>query len=549
MVLAAEAKGGASARDRELARLIESAPDYAPARWAAGYVEGDGKWLRFNEWSKRDLENDELAEYWQMRDNLPDTAEGNLKLANWCREHGLREQERVHLLRVLDFEPDRVDLRRRAGMVEVGGIWMSPQEARQAAARGKQAAVNLKHWLPKVERMRSAVNGPEGRLRDLALENVRGIRDVSAIVALETVLAPSSDDAGAAVVDALSAMKRPEAAIALARLGTFSQSSDTTDAARDKLRTLPRDYFVPAMLSSLVIPSTRENRVVFNRYGRLIFEQAFLYERSDRKIASVFDNVYQEWQWWGVGQVRGAPLLAASTLGSARAAQRTIAFDAVNRQIERTNRRIIETLNAVTAQKLPADPSAWWNWWDYVNETVASGKKPTQVAYYEEDTLLANYQPPPQRHCACLIAGTPILTDHGPVAVDQVKVGDRVLAQDSVSGELAYKPVLRTTVRPRAPLIHISLADETIVASGGHPFWISGQGWVNARQLQPGMLVHTVTGTLRVENTKIEEEGKSPVYNLVVEDFHNYFAGTGQLLLHDITPREPALGPVPGWKE
>jgi hypothetical protein len=63
------------------------------------------------------------------------------------------------------------------------------------------------------------------------------------------------------------------------------------------------------------------------------------------------------------------------------------------------------------------------------------------------------------------------------------------------------------------------------------------------------MLIHTVTGTVPIEKIEIEENGQQPVYNLVVEDFHDYFAGKSHLLLHDITPREAAPGPVPGWQE
>ncbi|HET6881443.1 MAG TPA: polymorphic toxin-type HINT domain-containing protein [Pirellulales bacterium] len=547
-VLAAEAKGGAIARDQELAGLIESAPKYAPARWAAGYLESDGRWLKFDDWPNTDMEIDKLADYRQLREDTPDNAEGNLKLATWCRERGLKDQERAHLLRVLDFEPDRNDLRKRAGMVEVGGVWMSPQEARQAALRGKQAVADLKHWLPRIERLREAVNGPEGHAREFALEQIRAIRDPSAVTALETVLAPANDDAGVAVVDALAAIKRPAAAISLARLATFSQSSDTIDAAREKLKSLPRDHFVPAMLASLVIPRVQESKVVYQRYGRLVFEQAFVYERSDRKIAAVFDNVYQQW-WVDSRRVQAPSLFIGSVVGSAKGGQRTIVIGAANRQLERTNGRIIETLREVTGQKLPDDPSAWWKWWNDVNETVLAGKKPTQLSYYQENTLIANYPGGPLYAPSCLVAGTPVWTDRGSVAIEQVCVGDRVLAQDAGSGELAYKPVLHTTVRPKAPLLHISVAGETIVASGGHPFWISGQGWVNARELQPEMSIHTVTGAVPIEKIATDDNAQQPVYNLIVEDFHNYLAGTAHLLLHDTSPRQPAPGPVPGWKE
>jgi hypothetical protein len=541
--LAAEAKGDEASRSERLMKVIESAPDYAPARWAAGYVEQEGKWARFDSLPLSDVPEEKLAPYRWLRDETPDDASGHFKLANWCHQHGLKDQERAHLLHVLDFEPNHTEVRQRLGMTQVGGTWMMPREAERAAARGKQAIADLKHWLPRAEKFRTALAGPAGSVRDLAAKHVRAINDPTAVPAFETVLAPSSDEAGAAVVDALGAMKRPNSAIALARLATFSESSETTDAARARLKTLPADYYVPAMLSSLIVPGV-QTKVFSDRYGRLVFEQAFVYEGADRKHVAVFDNVYSG--RWG-RRMRGSDsLLAAETLGSLANAGRSIAADAQNRQIEKTNTRIIETLRDVTGQTLSTDPQTWWQWWNDINEIVPIGEKQTEITYVVQETRLRTRE---RFYGSCLIAGTPIWTDHGPTAVEKMHVGDKVLAQDVESGELVYKPVLRTTVRPKAPLIHITLADETIVASGGHPFWVAGKGWVNARHLQPDMLIHTVTDTAPVKKVEVEEDGNQPVYNLVVEDFHNYFAGNGHLLLHDITPREPALGTVPGWQE
>ena len=89
-------------------------------------------------------------------------------------------------------------------------------------------------------------------------------------------------------------------------------------------------------------------------------------------------------------------------------------------------------------------------------------------------------------HFSCLAAGTPIWTDAGPVAVEKIKVGDRVLSQDAETGELAYKPVLHTTVRLNAELVKLELLDDTVTCSVGHRFWISGKGWVKARDIRAG---------------------------------------------------------------
>jgi hypothetical protein len=531
--LAAEVQGAAS-REGRLAKIIEMDPDYAPARWAAGYVEQEGKWGKFDSLTNDADENESLAEYRQLRAKTSDDADGQLKLANWCLRSGLKEQERAHLLRVLDFEPNNAELRKRLGMVQLGGVWMQPDEARRAAARGKQAAADLKGWTPKMEKFRTALSGPAGRVRELAAEHVRAISDPSAILALETVLAPSSDVAGLAVVDALTAMHRPDAAIALARLASFSNSSETMDASREKLKTLPMGYYVPAMLASLVAPETQAI-ITTDRFGRLLFQQAFVFEGVDRRQIAVFDDAY--------GVDSGVGVLTASALAKTKKALRTAAIDPQNRQFERTNKRIIETLGEVTGQTLAANPKDWWSWWNEINEVEI--EKRTDVTFVDEFT---NLRIRISRVGSCLIAGTPIWTNRGQVAVEMMEMGDRVLARDPVSGELAYKPVLGTTIRQRAALVHISLPDEQIVASGGHPFWVAGKGWVNARHLAPDMRIYTTTGTAAIKSIKIEEAGGQPVYNLIVADFHNYFAGNSHLLLHDPTPCEPALGPVPGWQ-
>ena len=145
---------------------------------------------------------------------------------------------------------------------------------------------------------------------------------------------------------------------------------------------------------------------------------------------------------------------------------------------------------------------------------------------------------------SCLAAGTPIWTDAGPVAVEKIKVGDRVLSQDPETGELAYKPVLHTTVRLNAELVKLELRDDTVTCSVGHRFWISGKGWMKARDIQPNMNFHGAEGTTPLRRS--EPAGVGPVYNLIVADFHSYFVGKALIYSHDITARKPSDLLVPG---
>ncbi|HVX64330.1 MAG TPA: hypothetical protein VHC19_27150, partial [Pirellulales bacterium] len=193
--LTAEMAGNAQAREQALSAAIELAPDFAPARWHKGFVQRDGQWTRFAQ-AQRDLDDEKtLEEYRRLRkDTSAEQAEAQLELANWCHRHGLDDQERAHLTRSLDLNPNQPVVRERLGMVLVDGVWLSRTEVREAQARGKQALKDLKRWTPRVEKLRAALNRPAGRQRDLALEQIRSLRDPSAILALETMLAPADED-------------------------------------------------------------------------------------------------------------------------------------------------------------------------------------------------------------------------------------------------------------------------------------------------------------------------------------------------------------------
>ncbi len=58
-----------------------------------------------------------------------------------------------------------------------------------------------------------------------------------------------------------------------------------------------------------------------------------------------------------------------------------------------------------------------------------------------------------------------------------------------------------------------------------HPFWVDGQGWVAAGELQVGDVLVSHTGELlKVEGLRDTDEVQT-VYNLEVEEDHTYFVG------------------------
>jgi hypothetical protein len=119
-----------------------------------------------------------------------------------------------------------------------------------------------------------------------------------------------------------------------------------------------------------------------------------------------------------------------------------------------------------------------------------------------------------------------------------------VLAQHVDTGELAYKPVLKTTHRPPVRMLKIVFGDRALQCDDGHPFWVPGRGWVKAGDLKEGMPLHGVDGTSQVRS--VHPTGTEALLNLVVADFHTYFVTEAKILTHDNTIREPTEALVPG---
>jgi intein/homing endonuclease len=69
-----------------------------------------------------------------------------------------------------------------------------------------------------------------------------------------------------------------------------------------------------------------------------------------------------------------------------------------------------------------------------------------------------------------------------------------------------------------------------------HPFYVEGEGWVHAEDLQPGDDIRQADGTTgEVEAIEIEQTSQA-MYNLTVDEAHSFFVGDGQWLVHNCPP-------------
>jgi hypothetical protein len=312
---------------------------------------------------------------------------------------------------------------------------------------------------------------------------------------------------------------------------------------------------VPDLLAAMYSDVRSTWQLYDGRGDRLMMRHVFVREGRDETEQLVLETGYRRVALPGGdgAETLSRALNHIAVTGRARG----VAQAWRNLSQQQLNDRIMTVLEFVSNERLPAHPQSWWAWWDEYNEVFRPNQKPVDTSYqYREITLVdrtVTGNPETsgggggggRQTCDCLAAGTKVWTDRGPRPVEELRVGDLVLSQDPESGELAYKPVLRFTIRPASQLTTLTAGDETITCSGGHLFWVAGDGWTRAREARPGAELHSFDGTVQL-STKVTA-GFEPTYNVIVEDFHNYFVGERRpVLCHDNTSRRRTDAVVPG---
>lgn len=579
-----EVSGQATARDEILKQALERDSSNATARWQSGFVWDGSEWVRVDQISQSETLQARIRQYEEMRAQCADTAPAQWQLANWCALSGLKLQERAHLYRVVQLLPDHQGARQRLGFRRINGRWQRLESIWQGLQDAQRAAQSLRTWGPRLVEVRKLLLQKNRAKRDDALNQLRALSDARAIPAVETVLAGRNPVLSQIAVDWFAARPHHQASLALVRQALFSPWTPVRVAAVGHLAQRPRDHYIPPLLAELSAPiESRMQRAVVN--GQLVYRHIFVREGQSENDVVVRDRAFVPRDARrGLSPVVNSPFnlpfvgvragtreretrprnltLAQATealLERAEARRRADAQMRVvklvrerrqrqqNAQINQQNQQIFAVLRGTTGQALQ-QPQQWWDWWDQQNEVNFTGEKPNNVDYRRFELSVALETGVPtgrqRRRGECFVAGTPVWTITGPVAIDQVQAGDLVLSQHPETGELTYQPVLQRTMRPIEPLVRIHLAEESLVASGGHPFWVLGKGWVLLRKLRSSQQLHGLDGAVPV--VEIEPAHAAVTYNLVVDRFQTYFVGQDRLLCHDNSERRPTNALVPG---
>jgi hypothetical protein len=155
---------------------------------------------------------------------------------------------------------------------------------------------------------------------------------------------------------------------------------------------------------------------------------------------------------------------------------------------------------------------------------------------------------------SCLNSFTPdtlvLMAGGGAIAIQDIRVGDMVIATDPQTGVTTEQPVLAVHINGDTELTDLTVVDHdgniaVIHTTPHHPFWDdSRKKWVDASALDVGHRLRTTDGRVVRAVAVLSFTSPKDMYNLTVEATHTYYvlASAMPVLVHN----QGGLCPVSG---
>ena len=555
--LKAELANRPQVRQQLLQSAISRDADYAPAHWQQGEIQQGEQWLSVDVAAERRANDPRWLTYQRMRAAATPNLASHLALARYCRKYNLPEYARWHWTYVFSAAPNNKEAIKALGLKKHKGHWLTERQIPLYDAYQQQQ----ERWAAQTEAWREAIEGGEPGKRSQALAEIQAVREPAAIPFLESQLSELTPETSLAITAALGKIHDREADSSLLRHALFSNSLEVRRAAVQMLKKRPLHSYIPTLMGAIVSPVKMTYYV--RTYGvRGLTWRYDLYREGPEADYALekridFRQSARIQVWSRVHAEEDIPVfpIAPSFENKVRRSQHAInqsflnrmkvMLPSVAREVERENERVrawnqrlFNILRETTAKEL-VTPEQWWSWWRNYNELHHQKREITLARnenYENHELYLFQF--------SCFMPGVPVWTEAGLVPIERVRVGDRVLSQNPDTGELAYKFVLHTTVRPPSETLRLLVGDDEIVTTLGHPLWAVGEGWKMAKFLEQNQRLRSVRGAVNID--LVQPGPMTQAHNLVVADFNNYFVGNSGVLAHDNTIRKPTRAVVPG---
>jgi hypothetical protein len=584
--IAAEQAGRIADRDRLLTDVLSADPDHRLARWHSGQVLHNGKWQTLEKVERLVSSDPRWREYNDRVAEGEDTLLSHAKMARWCRGEGLQLEEQWHWHNVLRHDPANREALGALKLRPYRGAYLTKEQIDEYEAVAKQAKADFNRYSKELKAAMREVEQASDVERTAALKKISLVNDPAAIPAIvEVVLADAKSEKRIiskfgnekgesllrqmqrAAIGALAEMPDHEATLTLMDVAIYASDTDIRRDAAESLKYRELTAFVPLLMAQLSAPIEVDRKINTLPNGEIsVFEDFYEAEPLSVHKHSRSSTYLTQFIRRASTDIPGIPrpgfgqrrLRATQITGvwSDRARDyanatanivRTDEFiDAENAARETKNLRVQEVLKVVIGEDHGTDAAAWWKSWNYFNELNTPEDLPTYETSERLDYTVqqvSEFQLGGETY-SCFVAGTLVWTQAGPVAIEKIKVGELVLSQNPHSGELDYRPVLRTSVGPPSSTVKLALNDDVIIATLGHRFWNTGRGWQMAKFLKTGDAIYRLGGTTDIQ--AVTKDTDAEAFNLEVGEFHTFFVGKSRVLVHDITCPQPTTSWLPG---
>ena len=522
-----EAHGLEAERLKHLSLAALANPSHASARALMGLVSEGGRWSRPESVATRIKADPAVAalrsEYVARRNKTIATADDQWQLARWCEKNGLNAEATAHDTAVTRLDPTRESAWKKLGCVKFEGRWLTPSQIESLKADRDAQRHADRHWLPIIERWKIGIESPhrQAEIEAAMLE----VTDPRAVPSIWKVFAQGGSKDQARAVRLFSQIDSTEASQRLAMIALFGGTEKVRRQAIETLRGRDVRWTLDLFTRSLHDPIkyAAKPNLGPNSPGVIYIEgQEANLERiyqstpvvsrlaTDRDISLYFRQ-----------------LETATNNANVRFAQDLQWLESRNMTITAINANALTALKGITGKDFGIDRNAWQAWW--TDRQGYAFQAPTGQT--SQKVTFTQFVDPYAPAHSCFAGGTPVQTIDGPRPIEDLKIGDRVLTQETTSGVLSYQPALAVFHNPPANTLRVQISGESIVATGIHRFWKAGHGWIMARELKVGDVVRVIGGTARVES--VEPDNNQPVFNLEVSRSSDFFVGNSGALVHD----------------
>lgn len=542
--------------------------------WQSGLIHLNNDWKPVEEITEEDLKSS-LRKYKKQRGDQPLDLEGHRSMAVYCNSQNWIPQAKAHWYGVLSFEPNHAEARKALGFRRIGNRWVSTEEWQSILEQNSETLASLKKWYPRVNEVASQLERG-GKESIKAIEWLRKQEDPDIVPALYAGAVQSSGDTAIHLVNAIRRFQTKEACSALANLAIKEPGTPLSVSAVKGLKEVESEWYVPDLLDLMASDIEVQNQIVTRPNGAMVLQTIGRQELQDTNEVIQIDKILTTSRGpnitprmdmsnrrFGFRSGRNvatieSPINAVAAGIALDEAERSAKSNTAvaansNAELREKQSKIAFVLRATSGQKLDDNAKTWWSRWQKQQEIEVLGPKEINYQYGQDYSSPIITQPRPIQVTftlpeiphECLVSGTLIQTEMGLAAVESIQIGDQVVSQSIETGELALKPVIRTTRRAPAPTRSMKLeTGESIVSTLGHPWWVTGKGWTKTKDLQPGMAIRTASGNVLIKEVSPAKD--EVTYNLVVADNHNYFVGEKRLLSFDAGELIPTFQRVPG---